>query len=192
MNPFDALIAALNACRVCAEYLPLGPHPVFQLAPTARLLITSQAPGTKAHLAGLPFHDRSGERLRHWLGLSEAQFYDAEKIAILPVGLCYPGRAKKGSGDAPPRPECAPLWREQLLAHLADLQLTLLVGSHAQNLVLGAGNMTERVRNFRSFLPEYFPLPHPSWRTGHWERQNPWFAAEVLPELRAMVSALLA
>lgn len=192
MNPFDALIAGLNACRVCADHLPLGPRPVFQLAPTARLLITSQAPGTRAHIAGRPFHDRSGDRLRQWLGLSEPEFYDTEKIAILPVGLCYPGRAKKGGGDAPPRPECAPLWRKRLLAQLPDLRLTLLVGSHAQNHVLGAGNMTERVRNFRQFLPEYLLLPHPSWRTGHWEKQNPWFAAEVLPELRARASAVLA
>ncbi len=186
-----ALLAEIGACRVCAAHLPLGPRPVLHISATARLLIASQAPGTKVHHAGISFWDRSGDRLRDWLGMEKSVFYDARHVAILPVGLCYPGRLPNG-GDAPPRPECAPLWRTRILAAMPALRLTLLVGSYAQNLVLGPGQMTARVRDFRDYLPRYFPLPHPSWRTGVWERGNPWFVGEVLPALREAVADVLA
>jgi uracil-DNA glycosylase len=163
---------------------------VLRVSTTARLLITSQAPGTKVHATGLSFNDPSGERLRAWMGIDRATFYDQSRVAILPVGLCYPGRLPNG-GDAPPRPECAKLWHPRLLPLMPQIELTLLVGSHAQNFVLGPGPMAARVRDFARYLPRYLPLPHPSWRTVAWEKRNPWFAAELLPELRRRVAALL-
>jgi uracil-DNA glycosylase len=185
---FDALMAEVAACRACAD-LPLGPRPVLQLSPSARILVASQAPGSKVHASGIPFSDPSGNRLREWMGVSSGQFYDDRNVAILPMGLCYPGRAR--GGDAPPRPQCAPLWRDRLVRTMSSLQLTLLVGSYAQNHVLGPGRLTERVRNFAAYLPEYFPLPHPSWRVTIWSRNHPWFAEEVLPALRSAIRNLL-
>jgi uracil-DNA glycosylase len=185
-----ALLAEIRACRVCAAHLPFEPRPVLHISSTARLLIAGQAPGTKVHNSGISFSDASGDRLRCWLNMDRAQFYDGARVAIVPVGMCYPGRLTNG-GDAPPRPECAPLWRDRILAALPAIRLTLLVGSYAQTLALGRGKMTERVRDFRNFLPRRFPLPHPSWQTAAWERANPWFGAEVLPALRARVGELL-
>jgi len=187
---FESLIAQVRACTACAGLLPLGPRPVFQVSQTATIVIASQAPGTKVHASGVPFSDPSGDRLREWTGLSEKQFYDPAKVAILPMGLCYPGRGS-GGGDAPPRPECAPLWRGRLLAAMPAIRLTLLVGSYAQNHVLGQGAVAERVRNFRDYLPSYFPLPHPSWRSRIWAGRNPWFEERVLPALRENVSEAL-
>ncbi len=184
------LLKEIRACQACAAHLPLGPRPVLHISPTARLLINSQAPGTKVHHAGISFWDASGDRLRTWLGLTKDEFYDDTRVAIVPTGLCYPGRLPNG-GDAPPRPECAPLWRARILAALPALELTLLVGSYAQNLALGPGKVSDRVRDFRAFLPRYFPLPHPSWRTGAWERANPWFGEELLPVLRQRVAAIV-
>ena len=177
---------------MCAAHLPLGPRPVLHISPTARVLIASQAPGTAVHHAGISFWDASGDRLRDWLGMDKAVFYDASRVAILPMGMCYPGRLPNG-GDAPPRPECAPLWRARVLAAMPALRLTLLVGSYAQNAAAaehgwGRASMTERVREFRAYLPRYFPLPHPSWRTGAWQRRHPWFDADVLPALRTEVA----
>ncbi len=186
----DTIAAQIRACRVCAEHLPLGPRPVFQASVTARVLIASQAPGTKVHETGIPFNDASGDRLRGWLGIDRDLFYDAGRIAIVPMGFCYPGRYAKG-GDLPPRPECAPLWRQRLLDRLPSIRLTLLVGSYAQIDALGPGAMTDRVSAYRDFLPHRFPLPHPSWRTTGWERQNPWFTQEALPALRQAVRAAL-
>jgi uracil-DNA glycosylase len=183
--------AAARACTVCAEHLPLGPRPVLRVSTTARLLIIGQAPGTKVHATGIPWNDPSGERLRGWLEMDRALFYDESQIAIVPMGLCYPGRLPNG-GDAPPRPECAPLWQPRLLNAMPAIRLTLLVGGYALNHVLGKGSMTERVRGFRDHLPRYFPLPHPSWRTTGWERKNPWFQAEALPLLRKSVAQILA
>lgn len=190
---FAALLARARACRVCAKDLPLGPRPVFRLAESARLLIVGQAPGTKVHATGIPWNDPSGDRLRDWLALDRDAFYDAARIAILPTGLCYPGRLPRG-GDAPPRPECAPLWHAPLRAHLGNVRLTLLVGSYAQAHDLGerrGASMTETVRRFRDYLPDHFVLPHPSWRTIGWARRNPWFEREVIPELRKRVRAAL-
>lgn len=189
MTAFEELVAQVRACRVCADELPRGPRPVFQVSPTARLLVASQAPGTKVHASGLPFSDPSGDRLREWMGMDEATFYDSARIAILPMGFCYPGRGQ--SGDAPPRPECARLWRPDLLAQMPALRLTLLVGTYAQEAVLGPGRMTDRVRDFRAYLPDYFPLPHPSWRSRIWAANNPWFEDEVLPELRRQLRRAL-
>lgn len=187
----EAVAAEARACTLCAAHLPLGPRPVFRVSAAARLLIIGQAPGTKVHASGIPWNDASGDRLRAWLGMDRATFYDAARIAIVPVGLCYPGRLANG-GDAPPRPECAPLWHPRLLPLLGEVRLTLLVGRYAQARMLGRGGMTGFVRDFARHLPRYFPLPHPSWRTTAWERRNPWFAAEALPALRAAVAAALA
>jgi uracil-DNA glycosylase len=181
------LVSEIRACRVCAAQLPLGPRPVFRASTTARLLICSQAPGTKVHDTGLSFNDPSGDRLRAWLRMDRDTFYDESRVAIVPMGFCYPGRLPNG-GDAPPRPECAPLWHDKLLALMPDIRLTLLVGSYALNRVLGRGAMTDLVHGYRGYLPRYFPLPHPSWRTTAWERRNPWFGDELLPQLRAEVA----
>nr|WP_246484598.1 uracil-DNA glycosylase family protein [Marivibrio halodurans] len=186
------MLASVRGCRLCADHLPLGPRPVVRMRETARLLIIGQAPGTRVHESGVPWDDRSGERLRDWLCLDPAAFYDESRVAIMPMGFCYPGRDAKG-GDKPPRPECAPAWHDALRAHLPDVALTLLVGAYAQKRYLGGrDSMTARVRDFRRHLAAGFlPLPHPSWRTTHWQKRNPWFDTEVLPELRARVAALL-
>ncbi len=182
--------AEARSCRVCEARLPLGPRPVFRVSASARLLIVGQAPGTKVHQTGIPWNDPSGDRLRTWLAMDRDTFYDELRIAIVPMGLCYPGRLANG-GDAPPRPECAPLWRERLVAAMPEIRLTLLVGSYAQAHTLGPGAVTDRVRAFRDHLPHRFPLPHPSWRTGAWERKHGWFTAEVLPALREAVRQAL-
>jgi uracil-DNA glycosylase len=189
----DRLLAEIRACTVCAAHLPLGPRPVVRGRTSARLLITSQAPGTRVHETGLSFNDRSGDRLRQWLGVDRDTFYDERRIAIVPMGFCYPGRLPQG-GDRPPRPECAPLWHARLLAHFPRVELHLLVGSYAIAPYLGGRtkrSMGDTVAAWREYLPRHLPLPHPSWRTTMWERRNPWFAAELLPELRRRVAALL-
>ncbi len=188
-EPLAALLAKVRACSACAGALPLGPRPILQLSASATVLVASQAPGSKVHQTGVPFSDASGDRLREWMGLSADEFYDEDRIAILPMGFCYPGRA--GGGDAPPRAECVHLWRDQLLQLLPHVRLTLLVGSYAQQHVLGPGAIAPRVRNFRDYLPAYFPLPHPSWRSRIWEEKNPWFAREVLPALRSAIEGAL-
>lgn len=184
------LLQEIKACHVCRD-LPLGPKPILQAdSPKARLLITGQAPGTLAHETGQTFNDPSGDRLRSWLNIDRQTFYDSSLIAIIPMGFCYPGRLVKG-GDKPPRSECAPQWREKLLTLLPNLQLTLLVGSYAQNYILGKDSVTNRVRHYQHYLPHYFPLPHPSWRTLAWARKNPYFEAGILPELRKRVHNIL-
>ncbi len=189
----DALVAEIRACRVCRAELPLGPRPVLAVDSRARLLIVGQAPGTRVHETGIPWNDASGDRLRGWLGLDRQAFYDASRIAIVPMGLCYPGRAANG-GDRPPRPECAPLWHPRLLALLPALELTLLVGRYAHARYLGAARgatVGETVRAWRRCLPRVLPLPHPSWRTTAWQRRNPWFDEELLPELRHRVAHVI-
>jgi uracil-DNA glycosylase len=189
----DQLLRAARACRVCAAELPLGPRPVLRARASARLLIVSQAPGTRVHETGLPFDDPSGDRLRAWLGVDRETFYDRDRIAFVPMGLCYPGRDARG-GDRPPRTECAPLWHPPLLAALPAVGLTLLVGLYAQRRYLGTrrrGNLTETVRAWPDYGPATLPLPHPSWRNTAWLKRNPWFETDLLPELRARVRALL-
>ena len=193
-EPFAARLAAAStealACRRCEAVLPLGPRPIFQVSDTARILIIGQAPGTKAHNSGVPWNDASGDRLRGWLQMQRDLFYDAARIAIVPPGLCYPGRLPNG-GDAPPMPECAPLWLDRFTGSMPHVRLTLLVGSYAQRYRLGKGAMAERVRRFRELGPATIPLPHPSWRTSGWERRNPWFGSDLLPVLRQAVAAAL-
>lgn len=187
------LFAEIRDCTVCARHLPLGPRPVVRGRLSARLLIVSQAPGTKVHATGLSFNDRSGDRLRQWLALDRETFYDERRVAIVGMGFCYPGRDANG-GDLPPRPECAPLWHKRILAELARVELTLLVGSYAIDYYLGKRakrTMTETVAAWRDYLPRFLPLPHPSWRTTLFERRNPWFEAELLPELRQRAAVLL-
>lgn len=190
----SALLTEVRACRLCADRLPLGPRPVLRAAKSARLLIIGQAPGTKVHETGIPWNDPSGDRLRDWMQIDPARFYDDSKIAIIPMGFCYPGRLPKG-GDCPPRPECAPAWHDRLRAQLPNIALTLLVGSYAQRHYLGARfgrSLTETVAAFRDVLPlGFLPLPHPSWRTKAWQVKNPWFDTEVLPVLRRQVEDLV-
>ncbi|MGB8274209.1 MAG: uracil-DNA glycosylase family protein [Alphaproteobacteria bacterium] len=193
VSTLESVAAEARACRVCEEHLPLGPRPIFIARETARLLIVGQAPGTRVHETGIPFNDPSGDRLRAWLGFSRDAFYDEQRVAIIPTGLCYPGRDPAG-GDLPPRPECAPLWHPRLRAALPHIALTLLVGSYAQAFYLGDRRhktMTGTVRAWRGYLPEFFPLPHPSWRNTAWLARNPWFEAELILHLRAEVARAL-
>ena len=187
------LLGRIRACTQCAEYLPLGPRPVLRAAASARIMIVGQAPGTRVHETGIPWNDRSGERLRDWLQLDTETFYDETRIAIVPTGFCYPGVNARG-GDLPPRPECAPLWHPELARHLPDVRLTLLVGQYAQAYYLGKRRrktLTETVSAYADYAPGYVPLPHPSWRTTGWQKRNPWFDAELLPEVRRRLRDLL-
>ena len=190
---FAGLLAEIRACIVCAPHLALGPRPILRGRPSARLLIISQAPGIRVHETGLSFNDRSGDRLRDWLGIDRDAFYDETRVAIMPIGFCYPGRDAKG-GDLPPRPECAPLWHARLRASLSAVELTLLLGRCAIDYYLPRRrwrSMTETLARWRDFLPEYFVLPHPSWHTIRWLRDNPWFESEAIPELRRRVGQIL-
>ena len=192
MSRFTALLAEVRACTICAAHLPLGPRPVLQIAPSARLLIAGQAPGRKVHESGVPFDDASGERLRDWLGITREVFYDPRQVAIVPMGFCYPGTGR--SGDLPPRQECAPAWRAPLLSALKRLRLTLVVGQYAQAYHLPGDDapLTARVQGWRQQWPEVVPLPHPSPRNNLWLKRNPWFEAELVPALRARVQQVLA
>lgn len=183
-------MAAARACVVCAAALPLGPRPILRASAAARILIISQAPGTKAHLSGVPFNDASGIRLREWLGMDDATFYDDANVAIVPMGMCYPGVLPKG-GDRPPMAVCAPTWHGRIIPLLTQIRLTLLIGGYAQAAYLGKGAMTPRVQAFATHLPRFLPLPHPSWRTVGWEMRNPWFATDLLPVLRMKVTEAL-
>lgn len=187
--PLKRLLSEVRACTICETALPLGARPILQLARTARLLIIGQAPGRKVHATGVPWNDASGDRLRDWIDLDKRIFYDQDRVAILPIGLCYPGSQPRG-GDKAPRRECAPLWHARLLGHLPAIEATLLVGHHAQHFYLGSRGretMTETVRAFRQYGPRFVPLPHPSWRSTLWMRENPWFETTVIPELRRIV-----
>lgn len=187
------LLREVRACTVCQAALPLGPRPVVQAAPTARLLIVGQAPGRKVHATGVPWTDASGDRLREWLQIDRATFYDAARVAIIPMGFCYPGATDSG-GDRPPRRECAPLWHASLLGHLRQVRCTLLVGQYAQRHYLRSARkntMTETVRAFAEYRPRFIPLPHPSWRSVVWMRQNRWFEERVIPDLRDIVRTLV-
>lgn len=189
----DGLLADVRACTLCAGYLPLGPRPTVRASRSARLLIVGQAPGTKVHATGIPWNDPSGNRLRDWMAVDRETFYDERRIAIMPMGFCYPGRLARG-GDAPPRSECAPLWHARLRGLMPEIELTLLVGSYAQAFYLvdtRGRTMTETVAGWRAFLPDFLPMPHPSWRTTAWQKKNPWFDDELLPDLRRHVRRLL-
>jgi uracil-DNA glycosylase len=186
------LVEEIRACRICEGSLPLGPRPVVQVDEGARLLIVGQAPGRKVHESGIPFSDASGDRLRSWLGVSPEVFYDPRRVAIVPMGFCFPGTGP--SGDLPPRPECAPQWRTTLLGELVSVRLTLVIGQYALRWHLpdAGSSVTEAVRDWRAHWPDLLPLPHPSPRNNRWLTANPWFAQELLPELKTRVSDLLA
>lgn len=189
MTPLHQAIAS---CTLCAAHLPHGVRPVVQFSARSRLVIVGQAPGSKVHASGIPWDDASGARLRQWTGLTTEELYDPARVAIVPMGFCYPGKGP--SADLPPRRECAPQWHAQVMEAMPERQLTLLVGHHAQAYYLGGKGitMTERVRQFHTGLPAFFPLPHPSWRSTAWMKQNPWFEDAVLPELQAQVRRVLA
>ena len=182
----------IQACNHC-DGLALGPRPIFQIGSKAKVLIAGQAPGRITHEKGIPFDDPSGNRLRDWLGVDRETFYDPDKFAIVPMGFCFPGSTK--SGDLPPRRECEELWRRPVLDQLKSVELTLVIGKYAMDWHLPTSqgkNLTETVRNWKNYWPQIMPLPHPSPRNGMWLKKNPWFGEEVLPELRGMISALLA
>lgn len=184
----DALLREIRACTLCEAHLPLGPRPVLRASDTARLLIVGQAPGTKVHASGIPWDDASGRRLRGWLDMTPEAFYDETRIAIVPMGFCYPG--KQGSGDAPPRPECRATWHPRLLPQLKQVRLTLLFGQYAHAYFLGdrrKATLTDTVRAWRDYGPALLPMPHPSPRNVGWFKANPWFEAEVVPALRERV-----
>ena len=185
------LVSAQAAeCRLCKDVLE--PRPVFRAAKSARLLVVGQAPGRRVHETGIPWNDPSGDVLREWLAMDRETFYDTSRIAIVPIGLCYPGTVE--GADLPPSPRCAPLWQPKFRAALPQIALTLLVGSYAQKYYLDARrkrSLGETVRAFREYLPQFFPLPHPSWRNKAWLNANPWFAREVIPVLRRRVNASL-
>ncbi len=185
------LDAEIAACTNCSAHLPLGPRPIVQFAPAARVLIIGQAPGTKVHESGIAWDDDSGDRLRGWLGIDKATFYDPQSIALMPMGFCYPGKAS--GGDAPPRRECAPLWHGRMLEFMPDIRLTLLVGVYAQERYLPETrrwSMTQRVRRAAEFAP-FMPLPHPAWRSRLWMAKHPWFAAETIPRLQLLIKLAL-
>ena len=205
-STLDALLSEIRACRICVDRpsskpLPHMPRPVLQACTEARICVCGQAPGTRVHASGRPFTDRSGDRLRDWMGIGEDVFYDPRRVAIVPMGFCFPGLDAKG-GDLPPRGECASAWRARVFAELPRLELILLVGQYAQKWHLGrrrARTLTETVRRWRGFLrpveegqPSVLPLPHPSWRNTAWLKANPWFESEILPVLRDQVRRLTA
>ncbi len=191
-EPLEDVLRAARACIVCAASLPLGPRPIIQAGAGAAVLIVGQAPGTRVHASGVPWDDASGDRLRDWTGVDRTTFYDPDRVALMPMGFCYPG-AEPGAGDKPPRPECAPLWHGRLLKLMPNIRLTLLVGLFAQKAYLPppVTTLTETVRTFATFRPAFFPLPHPSWRSTGWMRRNPWYEIDVLPALRTQVAAAL-
>ena len=190
-TPFEELVAQVRQCRICEARLPLEPRPVIQISRSARILVVGQAPGRRVHETGLPFNDPSGDRLRNWMGIGRELFYDENQLAILPMGFCYPGTGK--SGDLPPRPECAPAWRDLLLERLENVELTLVIGQYAQAWHFQGGKLpvTERVRRWQEGWPKMLPLPHPSPRNNLWLRRNPWFENDVIPELQQRVRDII-
>jgi uracil-DNA glycosylase len=191
VDHFNDLLNDVRSCVICRENLKHGVRPVLQVSPQAKIVIAGQAPGSKVHATGVPFDDPSGDRLRIWMGISKEVFYDPEKVAILPMGFCYPGKGK--SGDLPPLPICAETWRKRLLNELPNIQLTLAIGQYAQKWHLESQykTLTETVKNWRSFGPNIIPLPHPSPRNNIWLKKNDWFEMDVLPTLRKKISMLI-
>lgn len=188
LNKLDLLKSKITKCTICASDLELGPRPVFAFDITSRILIIGQAPGSIVHKSGIPWNDKSGENLRRWMGITKETFYDESKIAIVPMGFCYPGKGK--SGDLPPRKECAPEWHTEILPHLKELKLILLIGKYAQDYYLGKSakrTLTDTVKNYHEYLPKYMALPHPSPRNNIWMKKNSWFGKEVLPQLKEIV-----
>ncbi|WP_419810897.1 uracil-DNA glycosylase family protein [Bacterioplanoides sp.] len=196
MSDLIPLLQQIENCTLCEQHLPLGPRPVVRASASARILIIGQAPGSKVHASGIPWDDASGKRLREWLQTTDDTFYDASKIAIMPMGFCYPGKGK--SGDLPPRPECAQQWHQSLLEHMPNIELTLLIGQYAQQHYLRQNDfltrhktLTERVKHWQEAPQGYLPLPHPSPRNQIWLKKNPWFEQEVVSHIRSEVQRLL-
>lgn len=188
----DELLREISNCKECAPHLKDGVNPVVAASSKSKLIIIGQAPGRVVHHTGIPWNDKSGDNLRNWLGVDKPTFYNADIIALMPMGFCYPGTGK--TGDLPPRPECAPLWHHKLLALMSEAKLVLLVGQYAQNYYLGKqakSSLTETVHHFKTYLPKYFPLPHPSPRNNIWQAKNDWFGREVLPELKRHVGQII-
>jgi uracil-DNA glycosylase len=186
------LVKEIRSCTLCKEHLLLGPRPIIQVSSSAKILIVGQAPGSRVHETGIPFNDPSGDRLREWMGIDKEDFYDDKKIALIPMGFCFPGTGK--SGDLPPRPECADTWRVKLLQQLPNIKLTIIIGQYAQEWHLDEGNkesLTDTVRAWKEYWPKAIPLPHPSPRNNIWLKKNHWFEDEVLPVLRRNVKAVL-
>lgn len=188
----ESLLREIRSCTYCSDHLPLGPRPIVEAQPASKIAIISQAPGLKVHQSGIAWRDLSGNRLRNWMGVSEAEFYDTRNFAIIPSGFCYPGRGK--SGDLPPRPECAPLWHKRLFNQLNNLELLLVIGQYAQALYLKdrKKTLTETVNHYEEYLPRFFPLPHPSGRNNIWLAKNPWFEAYAVPALSQTIRERLA
>ena len=193
MDSLESLLVEIRACRHCETDLPLGPRPVLAAKALAQILIVGQAPGLRVHESGIAWDDASGKRLRDWMGISKTDFYDAAKVAIVPMGFCYPGTGK--SGDLPPRKECSELWHQRLLKQLPRIRLTLLVGRYAQAYMLGNQSkptLTKTVNAWRDYTPKNIPLPHPSPRNNRWLSKNPWFESDAIPYLKKRVKRLLA
>ena len=188
----EKLLQQIKNCNQCKQHLKDGVNPVIAASPKSKLIIIGQAPGRIVHNTGIPWNDKSGDNLRNWLGIDKPTFYNAGIIALMPMGFCYPGTGK--TGDLPPRPECAPLWHDKLLTLMSDAKLVLLIGQYAQNYYLGdkaKSTLTETVHHFKTYLPTYFPLPHPSPRNNIWQAKNEWFGQKVLPELKKQVQIIL-
>ena len=186
------VLKKIRKCEVCISHLPLGPRPVLAASSKSKIVIIGQAPGTKVHQTGIPWDDPSGKQLRKWLDITDETFYNEKEIAIVPMGFCYPGKGK--SGDLPPRPECAPLWHQQLLDKMPNVKLIILIGMYAQKYYLkneAKKTLTETVKNYQDYLPNYFVLPHPSPRNRFWLTKNPWFEKDVLPVLKKRVKDIL-
>jgi uracil-DNA glycosylase len=188
----EQLLQNIRKCEVCKRHLPYDPKPIISISEQSKILIIGQAPGTKVQNSGIPWDDASGKELRRWLGVTNEQFYDTHLFGIMPMGFCFPGIGK--SGDLPPRPECAPLWHHQVLKHLTEVKLIILIGSYAQKYYLKGAfpTLTENVQHYEKFLPTYLPLVHPSPRNKIWQKRNPWFEEEVVVALRKLVHEVLA
>jgi uracil-DNA glycosylase len=192
ISDIEKLLSTIKKCRECEKFLPSGVNPVIRASSKSKILVIGQAPGRIVHETSIPWNDKSGDNLRNWMGVDKETFYDVNKIALVPMGFCYPGTGKHG--DMPPRSECAPLWHQELIEKMPELELTLLVGQYAQNYYLKANQkntLTQTVQRFGKYLPDYFPLPHPSPRNNIWQAKNKWFAEKVIPELRKKVAEVL-
>lgn len=188
----EALLNEIRQCSICKAHLLLGPRPIVSGHKASKIVIIGQAPGTKVHASGIPWDDASGRQLRKWLAVSDTNFYDETKFAIMPMGFCYPGKGK--TGDLPPRPECAPQWHDLLLKQMPNIELVILIGLYAQKQYLkkeARKTLTETVGDYKMYLPKYFPLPHPSPRNRFWLTKNPWFEKSILPELKERVANIL-
>ncbi len=188
----ETLLRDISNCKICESYLENGCRPVLSASVNSKIIVIGQAPGSVVHRTGIPWDDKSGDNLRKWMGIDAQTFYDKERIALIPMGFCYPGKGK--TGDLPPRKECAPEWHKKLMDSIKNPELIVLVGKYAQDYYLGADkmkNLTETVRNFKSYLPQYFVLPHPSPRNNIWKAKHEWFEREVIPEFTDVVAAVL-